>query len=118
MERVKWIEANGKLILSVDYSGLKTIEEQSAVLEEQTRLANTAASGFYAIINFTNTTGSSELMDKMKKTANEAAHAEKAAVIGIDGIKGILFQGYLRVTGRKNMKVCGTEEEAIAYICS
>jgi len=118
MDRVKWIEANGKRVLVADYSGLKALDEQLAVLDGQIKQEKGATGGLLGISNFTNTTASTELLERLKQTSSDGIVSEKTAVLGIDGVKAILLQGYIRVTGRKNIKACKTEEEAIAFVTS
>ncbi len=120
MERTKWIEAKGKKILYSDYSGLKTTEELVAVLDEQIKQASLVPSKFLGMSNFADASVSSEFMDKINKAGKEIfeAKVEKIAVLGITGLKSVLFQAYMRFTGAKTTKTFNTEEEAIAYLVS
>jgi hypothetical protein len=119
MDRIKWIDANGKRIMRVDFTGLKTFSEQAALLDEQLNMYKMASTTFFVMSIFTDTAVSNEFMEKMNKAGKEAEiKAAKTAVIGITGVKGILLQGFIRVTGRKTIRACDTEEEAIAYLVS
>ena len=120
MDRVKWIEAKGKRILYTDFSGLNTIEEQIAVLDEQKKIVNMVPGKFLGISNFTGAAGSSEFLDQLNKAGKEVfeSKAEKQAILGLTGLKSILFQTYLRFTGTKTTKAFASEEEAIDYLVS
>ncbi len=119
MERVKWIEANGKRILYADYSGLKTLDEMVTVMNELMRMANMSPGKVLTMTNFRDATSSSEFMEMIKKGDKEYQEkSEKTAVIGITGLKSVLYQGFLRVSGNKTVKACNTEEEAIAFLVS
>lgn len=41
---------------------------------------------------------------------------EKTAVLGICGVKKILFKAYLHYSGQKNVKVFCTREEALKWL--
>ena len=120
MDRVKWIEAKGKKILYTDFRGLKTIEEQTEVLNEQKRIVNMLPGKFLGISNFADSPGSPEFLEKLNKFGREVFEpkAEKQAILGITGLKGVLFQAYLRFTGTKNTKPFNSEEDAINYLVS
>jgi len=119
LDRVKWIEAKGKRILYSDYTGLKTTEELFAVVDEGLKKANMSQGKYLAMHNFTNATISNEFTEKLNKVGKELeGRIEKRAVVGMTGLKSILFQGFLRVTGNKSTKACDTEEEAIASLVS
>ncbi len=119
MDRVKWIEAKGKRILYSDYTGLKTTEELFEVVDEGLKKANMTTGKYLAMHNFSNTTLSNEFTERLNKAGKELdGRIDKRAVIGMTGLKSILFQGFLRVTGNKTTKACDTEEEAIAYLVS
>ncbi|RPJ62173.1 MAG: hypothetical protein EHM12_04715, partial [Dehalococcoidia bacterium] len=105
MDRVKWIETKGKRILYSDYSGLKTSEELFAVVEEGLKMAKMSQGTYLAMHNFTNATVSNEFTEKIHEIGKELeGKIEKRAVIGMTGLKAILFQGFLRVTGNKMTK--------------
>jgi len=111
MDRVKWIEAKGKKILSMDYSGLKTTNELTEVLDAAIKETRPLPAGFLGLSNFADSSISSEFMDKINKT-------DKAAVLGVTGVKSVLFQAYLRFTGAKTTRTFNSQDEAIAYLVS
>ena len=118
MDRIKWIDARGKKILYVDWSGLKKLEDLTEVLNEAVKVAVASPTKLLTISDFTDAAASSEFMDLINKAGKEVFDnkSEKSAVLGISGVKSILLQGYLRVTGAKNMKVCSSRDDAINYL--
>ncbi|MGD0854968.1 MAG: hypothetical protein ABSA18_04100 [Dehalococcoidia bacterium] len=120
MDRVKWFESNGKRILSIDYSGLKTSDELCSVLDESVKMNLNAPGKILTLINFSNTALSSEFMDKVGRAGKEVldARAEKVAILGVTGVKSVLFQGYLRITGAKTTRLFDNEADAMKYLVS
>ena len=120
MNRVNWIEAKGKKILYIDYSGLKTNEELLAVLDEHVKAAIGSQTKYLSILNFKDASASNEFMDQVKKAGKEVLEekTERSAVLGITGLKSVLFQAYLKFSGAKTTRAFNTEEEAIAYLVS
>ncbi len=120
MDRVKWIESNGKQILYVDYTKLKTTPELLAVLDEQIKVSLSVPGKYLGVSDFTDATISKEFLDKINQAGKEVFEekAEKGAVIGITGLKSVLFQGYLKFTGAKTTKAFNSREEALAFLAS
>ena len=121
MDRVRWIEVKGQKILYSDYSNLKTVEEQLEVWRATVAVAKENPGVNYpAILNFTNTAGSAELMEKMKQAITDSGLGQprKKAVIGIAGVKNVLLDGYVRATGNKLIKACADDAEAIEFVTS
>ena len=120
MDRVKWIEAKGKKILSMDYSGLKTTNELTEVLDAAIKETRPLPAGFLGLSNFADSSISSEFMDKINKAGKEVflEKTDKAAVLGVTGVKSVLFQAYLRFTGAKTTRTFNSQDEAIAYLVS
>jgi hypothetical protein len=45
-------------------------------------------------------------------------YIRQGAVIGLDGIKRIMVNSILKISGRSNMKFCKTREEAITWLAA
>ncbi len=59
-------------------------------------------------------------MNELNKAGKEVfeSKAEKQAILGLTGLKSILFQTYLRFTGTKTTKAFTSEDEAVDYLVS
>ncbi|MDD5311999.1 MAG: hypothetical protein PHO26_03050 [Dehalococcoidia bacterium] len=122
MERVKWMETRGKKVLYIDYRGLVGLKgeaEANAVWEESQRILKMSPTKVLMMTNFNEAHGSKEFMDRINKEGKETKDkVEKSALLGITGVKSILFSAYVRFTGQNNLKSFDTEEAAIEYLVS
>jgi hypothetical protein len=120
VERIRWIESNGKKILYSDYSGLNTTEELTAVLDGAVKMVKSSPTKVLSLVNFKNSKLNNEFMGKIKKAGEEVLDkgAEKTAVVGVTGLQSILYKAYVSVTGSKTIKVFDNEEDAIAFLIS
>jgi hypothetical protein len=114
---VKKIEHKGKTIVYIDYRGLTKIEQQLQNLDEMTKLAKTAKPPILTIANFEGVSVGNDFMNKVKEWGKaHQAVTGRQAVLGVTGLKSILFQGYLTFTGEKNMKAFDNEAEAMDWV--
>ena len=114
---VKQIEHKGKTIVYIDYRGMTKLEEQLQNLDEMTEIVKTVKPPILTIANFEGVSGGNEFMDRVKDWGKEhQSLMGRQAVLGITGLKNILFQGYLRFTGDKNMKAFDSEVEALDWL--
>lgn len=62
----------------------------------------------------------SSYMSKVKEYGNTVfnEHMECSAVLGITGLKKILFNGYNRATGATNVKTFDSKEEALDWLAA
>jgi hypothetical protein len=114
---VKQVQHKGKTIFYIDYRGLTKIEQQLQNLDDLTKLVKTAKPPILTIANFEGVSGGNEFLDRVKEWGKEhQSKMGRQAVLGITGLKNILFQGYLKFTGDKNMKAFDTEAEAMDWV--
>jgi hypothetical protein len=115
---VKLIESHGNRVIYVDYSDRTTEPELLGLLEEVARLAATSPQGTGVLSNFVGVRVGPTFLSRANQIGKEVFVAKgfRNAVLGIDGIKEVLFKGYLRFTGDKNTRAFGTEAEALAWL--
>jgi hypothetical protein len=110
---VKQIDYKGKTIIYVDYRGLLKIEQHLQNIDETTQMMKGIKPPVLMISNFEGVSVGNEFMSKVKGWGKEhQAVLGRQAVLGVTGLKSILFQGYLTFTGEKNMKAFDNEAEA------
>lgn len=112
---VKWIEHAGKRILHVDYSECKTEDEMLAVYEQQAQQMRLQPRRSLVLSNFGGASVGTHYMKRVSEggQGQGAQMLDKAAFVGVGGLKGILLDGYVRVTGLGE-KIKGFETEADA----
>ena len=114
---VKQVQHKGKTIVYIDYRGLKKTEEQLQVLVDLTELVKTLKPPILTISNFEGVSVGNDFMNRVKEWGKtNQAITGRQGVLGVTGLKSILFQGYLTFTGDKNMKPFDTEAEALDWV--
>lgn len=113
---VKWTEYKGTKILIVDYRN-QDFDSMIQTLEEACVLYKNSKEKIRAITYFQDVHVSREFMSKAKSMGKEILHpkSEKAAVIGIEGLKKILLQAYNTFAGGL-LKPFSSEQEAKEWL--
>lgn len=102
MKRVQFVQHNGKEILFLDFSQC-TARDALAVIEEATAAIRTRP--HQSLLTLTDVTGTrfdDTLSQRMKEfTAHNKPYVRAAAVVGITGLKKIIFEGVMLFSKRK-----------------
>ncbi|MDW3195164.1 MAG: hypothetical protein R8G66_22510 [Cytophagales bacterium] len=70
------------------------------------------------LVDVTGAPGSSEYMARVKEVGKKTGHkVNKRAIVGITGLKKILFQGFVRIV-KGNNRSFDTLEEAMAFLAT
>lgn len=116
---VRWQTIRGKQVLFVDYSGCTSEEDMLATYEEQARIQHGHGQKALVLSDMTGTSIGTAYMKRV--TEGGKAHGEqlleKAAFVGITGLKNILLDSYITLSGQKG-KVASfaTREEALDWL--
>lgn len=115
---VSTINHQGKTILYIDYTPYKNKDEMIANLH---KVADYYKKAILPVSSLTDVTGaylSNEFIDEMKSLTREVFQekSNKAAVIGITGIKKILLDAFNMITKNGGIKAFNTKEEALSYL--
>ncbi len=105
MERVSFVKHKNRDILVVDISGIRNVEESIATLQNATRLVKAQAPG--SLLMLTNVSGThydTAGADAIKTYSRENTPFVKAsAVVGVSGIKRLVLNTIVKITGRRIM---------------
>lgn len=117
MRKPEIIYQNGKEIVFNDYSNLRDPKEIIELVREGSRfIRSKPANSVLSLINvenmFFNNDVRNELQDNVKMNN---LHVRKSAVYGLSGLISVMFNSFLKFTGR-NVKSFKSKEEAIAYL--
>ncbi len=117
MPGVNFIEYKGKRILYEDYSGLgpKTIRPY---LDKAHELISKEPPGSVrALVNVTDAKFDTEVATAMKDFVRDnTPYIKASAIFGMGGLQSVVYRTIVTVTGRSNLKVCGSEQEARDYL--
>jgi hypothetical protein len=114
-----WIEINKKKIFYVDYRGLKTQDEMIENLKTAAGLLLDSEPHFLFLADFRGATIGYEFQKQSNKlsTTIKKLQPEKAAIIGITGLKKLILNAF-NLINKEKVVPFKTKEEAIAYLVS
>jgi len=101
-ERVKFINHGGQDILFLDFTECST-DEVLATIEESKKVIRTRPHGtVLTLTDVTNARFNEEITERMKEfTTHNKPYVKAAAIIGIVGIKKIIFEAVMMFSKRK-----------------
>lgn len=99
--KIEWITYKGFQILYSDYSGLSE-SEMISQMQEETRIILENKGCILYLANFTNTFISSDFTQAISADGKKTRrYIKKSAVVGITGIRSILLNAFIRISGIK-----------------
>lgn len=123
MASFEWITYKGKKILYMDIvpSGQDSQQRLNELFNILARLKNEIEKeppkSVLSICNIKGGHGSPEVTQKLKEfTKHNEPHMKMTAIIGAEGLKKVIFNGVLLFTGRKNMVLKDTKQEALDWL--
>lgn len=118
MDRIEEITRDGKNILYIDFSKFKSNDEFAKVIEEGKPLVRKyEENSLYTITNIEGVrydTSTKEIMTEWM--IHNKPYVKHGVVIGLDGIKKIMFNALFTLSGRKSMDIASTKEAAIELL--
>jgi hypothetical protein len=119
MERVKWIDHKGKAVIFTDMSGLKTSEEQIAVLRRAQELICAQPHGsVLSLIDYTGIHYNVPGVQAQKEfSAAVGPHMKGSAVVGVTGMLQVVYRSVIKLTKRK-IVTFDTREAALDWLAT
>ncbi|MDA8099007.1 MAG: hypothetical protein M0042_05220 [Nitrospiraceae bacterium] len=101
MERVKFIEHKGRRILHLDFTHARTDEVLAIIREAKTVIAAQPPQSVRTLTDVTEIKFNTETADAMKQfVAHNKPFVTAAAVVGITGLKQIIYNAVVKFSGR------------------
>ncbi len=101
MERVQFIQHKGKAILFIDLSGCSATEILPAVEEAKATVRTQRRGSVLTLTNVTSACFDSTVSVAMKDLVqHNRPYVAAAAVVGVTGLKQIIFNSVMRFSGR------------------
>jgi hypothetical protein len=117
-ERIEEFTRNGKNFMYIDISNLKKNEDYTKIVElVQEIVVKYAHQSVYTIVNIENIlfdTETKEIAAGCLK--HNEPYVRCGAVIGLVGMKKIMANAAIKISGRKNMQFFYTREKAIEWL--
>ncbi len=113
MEGASFITYKDRQILYNDVSGIRNVEDALVIFDKTEKIAKMQAEkSILLLTNVINTHNNVEATNALKEFSNAVTPYIKAsAVVGVSGIKRIIVQSLMKVSGRK-IHLFDTIEEA------
>ena len=116
MSRIQNINYMGKSILFMDYKGIETTEVDGLLAESRPIIDAAPPKSLLLLSDFTDANYDTAITGKVRKFAEtNTPYVKASALVGITGIKKIIYNGVVRFTGRK-MQICENLEEAKKWL--
>ena len=104
-------------IMFADYRECLKAPQQLDLLEK-VAVEMGSKSDVRLLVDYTGISGGMDYMARLKTLGNTVfrRHMKCSAVLGISGLKMILFNGYNRATGASNVKAFNSKNEALNWL--
>ena len=114
---ISYITYKGKEILYIDLRESKTEQRSKELLAETVKYYEESSGNLIALTNVEGTYMNPEIIEETKKYAKSlfSVKAKKRAMVGVKGLKKLIFNSYAKISGN-NIRLFDTEEEAKDYL--
>ena len=117
MDRIEEFTRGGKTFIYIDFSNLKTNEEISQMIDRAKPVISSYP--YNSVFTITNFDGLRYDRDSknliIPYTEENQPYVKAGAIVGLDNFKRIMANTIFTVTGRKNLIIMNTKEEAIQF---
>ncbi len=111
MVHVQFVEHKGKKILHLNFVGCKPKEVLDIILEAKSVIASQPEKSILTLTDVTDTSFNTDVSDAMKEfAAHNKPFVIAGAVVGITGLKQIIFNAVLKFSGRHLAAFTSVEE--------
>lgn len=102
MDRIMFIDHAGTEILLLDFSGVKSAEVLAMIDHAKTVISGRPPRSLRTLTDVTDMHFNNEVSQKMKEfTSHNKPYVMAAAVVGVTGLKRIIFNAVIAFSGRK-----------------
>lgn len=116
MSRVNEILYEGKKILFVDYNGIGPAQIDDILAEARTHISSAPHQSVLLLSDFNDVSYDKDSTQKMKEFSQaNTPYVKASAVVGISGLKKIIYNAVVKATGR-NIQLFNTLEEAKQWL--
>ena len=114
---ISYFHHKGMEMMFADYRECREAKQQLALLEEAANMIKSKGQ-VRLLVDYNGVSGGIEYMTRLKELGNTILkeHMKCSAVLGITGLKQVLFNGYNRATRSNNVRAFKNREEAIDWL--
>ena len=120
MSRIEEFTREGKRFVYIDFSNMKTNEEIRSLTEQaKPVISKYPPKSVYTITNFDNMHFDRDSKNLITPyTEANKPYVISGVIIGMDGFKKVMANTIFSVSGRKDLSILSTKEEAINHLLS
>lgn len=101
MDRIQFIDHNGRNILHLDFSGCNAEEVLTIIERSKEVIKSQAPNSLFTLTDVTNAGFNNRVSEAMKEFArHNKPYVAAAAVVGVTGLKQIIFNAVMKFSGR------------------
>ncbi len=116
MKRVQFIEHKGKKMLHLDFSECKVAELDATIEEAKQVISGQPSDSLLVLTDVTDTEMSRETSRLIKDfTAHNKPYVTASAVVGVSGLKKVIYDAVIRFSGR-HIATFATVEQAKEWL--
>ena len=116
MERVSFIQHKGKKILYIDASNVNIEEALAVIAKARETIRSQPEKSVFILTNLTNARFDDKVTAAMKEyVAGNKPYVAKSAVVGVTGLKQILYNAIMKFSGRK-VVMFNTQDQAKEWL--
>jgi len=102
MERVQFIQHRGKKIMHINFADCKADEILAIIDQAKAAIRTQAKQSVLTLTDVTNTAFNSKVSDALKEfVVHNKPYVVASAVVGVTGLKQIIFNAVMKFSGRK-----------------
>lgn len=102
MERVQFIQHKGRKILHLNFADCRSDEVLQVIEQAKSTIKTQSHQSVYTLTDVTNTAFNSAVSEAMKEfVLHNKPYVAASAVVGVTGLKQIIFNAVMKLTGRK-----------------
>ncbi len=117
MAEVKWIEHAGKKILLMDFSYSEKQEVLDAVKKTMSITEKEPPASILGLVDVSKSSFDNDVAASMKELAkHNKPYIKMSVVVGVDGIKRVIYNAAIVFSGRKNLVLKSSREEAMEFL--
>ena len=119
MAGISFITHNGVKILYEDYSQSKPVEILALIEKSKAIISGQPQNSILALVNVKGSNFNLKVTTALKDFVKaNTPYIKCSAVYGVEGLKEVIFNGILSFTGRKNLVLFKTLEEAKDFLAN
>lgn len=118
-DRCKLVSVKGAKIFLMDFSGLDAEVVTKIIPECKKFVCSQPLNSVKTLTDITNARYSVETTEALKDlAASNKPYVSASAIVGVEGMKNIVLNSVIKFSGRSNMRVFKTREEALDWLVS